>query len=654
MVKSGLASLLILSLLLRSTPAQEPPFDQAADLLQAAEWRLQTGHDGLREAAVVLLWDAEAANPDAAIRARITARLAEADPRHTARTAALTAAARRFADLGSQYRRRGWLSTAGIVLRQAVTFDGPSAERAMAALAVDAKNKVLAPDPVAPAEGQDQRLLIKEQQGGWSCLDNHATSPVMHDPQAPPFLITQTEHADHRLRVDVSMGAVTGKAAVMVGHQGWADYFLVELYRTPEATLLLRAFQVRNEAVEELASAEIGGLAVLAGVWPLTIDVRGNVLSCSAGEGLRLDAKAARPVRGRLGLFISGDSENRQPVAFLNVAVLPLPEHVGDARQARAVALAKWAEELLQKGEKRQQQKPAEKHAEAAALLLRQAAAALPELAELAALGDLPPRIAAVLGKADTLEPLALKARTATAAALAELAQQHAAAGWPLAASRLQERAQRLDPLAQTAALAPLRAAAVDAAAAREAARQQALAGGEADDAALVEWFGAGKVAETSEAPRWHFEPGRCRSPERSGMWQCPTTKARPDSGSVTVQLRLPASHCAGGFRLGGGDGTDHLLIGVYREGDRLLLSVQRRQGSSYRTLQYQSVPVTVDPDRWLALRLSWTPSSVQLECLGRRLRAEGVATVGWFGLYAGYASVQPAPIPFRGFLPPP
>lgn len=77
------------------------------------------------------------------------------------------------------------------------------------------------------------------------------------------------------------------------------------------------------------------------------------------------------------------------------------------------------------------------------------------------------------------------------------------------------------------------------------------------------------------------------------------------------------------------------------------------RQDSSYRTLQYQSVPVSVNPDRWLALRLSWTPSSVQLDCLGRRLRVEGVATVGWFGLYAGYASVEPAPIPFRAFLPP-
>ena len=242
------------------------------------------------------------------------------------RREAETLAARQLIAVADAYARAKWPRLCLDLLLVADALDPEAARRPLdeARKKPGAESSVRLPDPRGFGAGRDQLLdFFKDGRQpfakGWKVGPDGATSPSLGD-NTTMILSGPSVAGDARIGIDFLLGRVNGKVGLAFGVQSPTDYLVLEVHHDTGETVI-RLVRVHEADVtvfwEETTRY---GKDVRADWMRMTLELHGGEATVTvADETFR--PRRVGTVDGQLGLFISGNSENKKPVRFRGLRV---------------------------------------------------------------------------------------------------------------------------------------------------------------------------------------------------------------------------------------------------------------------------------------------------------------------------------------------
>ncbi|MBK8976128.1 MAG: hypothetical protein IPM29_09390 [Planctomycetes bacterium] len=587
---------------------------------------------GERDAAVLALWDAEALLGERAAGEREAAQeraIAElrglVDPLATARRERDVAAAAELTELARLYQRRRMWRRALDLLREAGRLDPESVQKALPYAERKAAEAVTAAARVAAGAGERRgaagariaattggggaellpellpgavlpRLTTRYVSAGWSLGASEVRSPRIEDGESALAIGASPEHGDERIEVEILIGDVPGSAALMFGVRDVEDYYLLQLThnatvngRVGWVSVDLYRFAGQGGVLQALTSAEVPSSGATRSDWErIGAVVDGRIVTLEF---------AGRPVgrwecptvpHGSVGLYVSGNTPNREPVGFRRLTIGPPTPRVlqsaaaEQAASADAAAVAAWRAELA----------AATAGAEAADAdregALRQIEALrrtiFARIPERASRDLLRAECDAALDRVDPVHAAAARTMRGLAGSLVDLAARYREAGLPLAAARLLDRAAAHDESATDAERRALQPA-IDAVAA--ARREAELAASALDNRLLNEWFRG--ADQHFGPPGWIVDRQGATSPRLDREFALLIGRVDPAlPATARLQVALgPAAdgQVAGGLAFGVRGENAFTIAIVNRVDERVTVTVAECRGATFRQL---------------------------------------------------------------------
>ncbi|HZN40325.1 MAG TPA: hypothetical protein VFD82_16080 [Planctomycetota bacterium] len=659
---------------LAATPAAQDPPSQSPDpvsLVAKAE-RLVAGKEEVEDAAL-LLWQALeilAAKPQNPMRdaTAMTARylLNEHDPLEKERRRVYASIAKQQVELAQSYRSRKWFEAAATRLDVAMRFDvdATTKERALLEAARPKPKAEAAPEKKEeqPKAGALlQRANTVRVMGAWREADGRISSPA-HSGNEPLFeWETNAVHENHEIVVEWKPAdpKQSHNLAIACGFDtDIDDRYQVQCYlHTESKQYALVILRVENGEYRKLVEVWQKATVPADGVHRIAIQIHDKQLLARLDDNPAVEALAAEPVRGRVGLLVGMNRTASCPIEFRAFRIDPLPADAPTDDELRERAAAEVQQSVTGFVDEAKAL-IAKKQPEQAAELLREALRELRKLPAGVLRTNLAATIEQMLTQTDSLAPKRKKTAQAIAAELVGLADKYAAAGKARLAFVLAEDAANFDPDGQAPRLAAAREAVQKWNSDQARARASELAPPADDGTVLREWFAEGKLLHGGSSA-WQIE-GPCArvpalAPDGCTGWM--PKAGTPALTKARVFAHLPP-HAAAGFCFDVAGPHDHSVAILDRQGPGLALSAYRFAGQKWMQLGRKKIPL----DAW---RLDgWFQIDIEATATGLTVRSAGAELVldrkmlgnanGRFGFFATNADKTAATVELRAFQVPP
>ena len=606
-------SLLALALggLLAPVSAQpEPPGVQA--LLKNAEAHLD--HQRIDSALELLLraahslCETENADERAAMRSTVEDMLRQADPLDDERRRVQGEAGDRLCKLARIYRRRGWYEVSMALLDEAEELSPGvgTKERDTVEGLIQKKSRKSGAKPEnaatsAETSGQDvlENLEVLQRTRGWRRDPSGIQSPPIRQAQTVYLLAKSPRHADNRIRVELRIGPKAGKAALAFGVADENNYYLAELNQVEDTLSSLVLWKVTDDDMEWLEVAFFELTDERASDWAeLTVDVRDREVTATIhGKAARMTCDAAP--YGGVGLWISGNSENADPVHFRGLRVEDLPTGSENEQDAEP------APENVLRGEIAAAESMfVDERDETAILQLLQTHADLSTIEDDSAREALAGTIDGLLSEHDPEFKRSREIRSEIATLYLGLAEQYAGQDHPLAALAILGWAAENDRDIPRQRIAEIEASVAEAEAIAESEEE------DAEFAAERAWLESFRQYFKSG---WQWRDGSFASPELLDTHAaCVTDEKHAFTGSAFVETQV-SEYAGAGLVFGWRSKHDFFYVGIDRQGETSSAVVARWKNESWQFL-YRELVETPLPDAWSELSVAFHDGAIEFQ----------------------------------------
>ena len=252
-----------------------------------------------------------------ALRSSIENGLRRVDPRALDLLKVQQRTAAKLVEVAQEYARAGWPRTALDLLEQARRLDpgsvGGEVERIRALL------------PAVDADRLTAELLAAPDRG-WFMENGELVSPAIAEGGGPAqtvhVLAPRSFDGDRRMSLEVLLGNRPGKAGfVFAGRGELVELYMVELVRRVEDTSI-RLMHLHDGRFDLLAMKGWTFPKEIQDGWlPVEVTIRGRELTVAVGDLSPFHFTAPTDVVGAPGIYISGDTPNREPLRFRHLVI---------------------------------------------------------------------------------------------------------------------------------------------------------------------------------------------------------------------------------------------------------------------------------------------------------------------------------------------